>query len=108
MIRVDPKAISEILQPAELTQMIRDLAAFSGFTVEQLTGTDRTYPVVQVRQYGMYLARKAGFSRSEIGRAFGRRDHTTVNHGVAAAAMRLHEFHTDWVAAIPFKSRRQA
>ena len=89
MIHVDPDVIATLHTPAELSKLVQDLADKSGFTPEQITGQRRIWPLVQVRQYGMLLARQAGFSLSQIGRAFGGRDHTTVIHGVRTAAARM-------------------
>ena len=88
MIRVDPETVALLLNAEELPQMIRDLAEASGFTVEELTGPGRTYKLAHMRQYGMLLAYRAGYSAPQIGAVFNR-DHTTVLHGIDAATRRI-------------------
>jgi len=64
-------------------QIIRRTARF--FTVEpdELLGPDRHHLIVHARHVAMYLARKrTRMSFPEIGRAFGKRDHTTVMSAV--------------------------
>lgn len=49
----------------------------------EMTSARREQPIARARQVGMYLARElTPMSYPAIGRLFGKRDHTTVIHGV--------------------------
>jgi chromosomal replication initiator protein len=90
MIHVDPEEVMALLKSDELNNMIRDLSAASGFTFDELIGPGRAYALSRVRQYGMLLAYRAGYSTPQIGAAF-KRDHTTVLHGLKAAKRRMQD-----------------
>jgi chromosomal replication initiator protein len=61
----------------------RVAADYFGLTIKDLTGKKRTQNVVFPRQIAMYVAREmTDFSTTEIGQAFGGRDHTTVMHSI--------------------------
>lgn len=74
-------------RPAGLVaQIVAQVAAESGFSVDQLVGRGRgAAPLAGARHVAMALvaARMPGLSLSQIGRMFGGRDHTTVAHGIA-------------------------
>lgn len=56
-------------------------AAYFGLTMDQLSSSDRSRPIVEARQIAMYLCRElTDLSLPKIGEAFGGRDHTTVMH----------------------------
>ena len=110
MIRVDPQVISAMMKRDEIIHLFQDLANASGFTLSQLLGPGRTYKLSRIRQYGMLLAHMAGHSTPDIADVLSR-DHTTIVHGIKSSKRRLRKMKgqlTDWVAAVPFKSRRQA
>lgn len=107
MIRVDRAEFAHVLPTDELQRMIAEVARETGHTVEDLTGRNRFLPVVKVRQHAMLLAHEAGYSTPQIGRAFNR-DHTTVLEGIRNARRRMNGKRIDWIAAVPFKSRRTA
>jgi chromosomal replication initiator protein len=53
----------------------------SGLTVAKIRGKSRAQAIADARSLAMYLIRRlSGLTYSEIGRQFGRRDHTTVLH----------------------------
>lgn len=59
----------------------------SGQLVDALIGPSRTALLTHARHIAMYLARRhTANSLSEIGKAFGYRDHTTVLYGVKRIA----------------------
>ncbi len=59
------------------------VARRTGIAPSLIKGAARTYDVAAARQTAMWLARQiTGASTSVIGRAFGRRDHTTVIHSL--------------------------
>jgi chromosomal replication initiator protein len=66
------------------------VAEACGVTVEELEGPRRARPIAWPRQMAYWMCRhRAGRSYGEIAWAFGRRDHTTVIHGVRAFGARL-------------------
>jgi hypothetical protein len=59
------------------------VARRTGIAPSLIKGAARTYDVAAARQAAMWLARQiTGASTTVIGRAFGRRDHTTVIHSL--------------------------
>lgn len=63
------------------TVIMGQTAAYFGVTIEQLTSSDRSRPMVEARQIAMYLCRElTDLSLPKIGETFGGRDHTTVMH----------------------------
>lgn len=69
-----------------LTTIKRIVAEYYHIRVADIEGLDRTKAMVIPRRTAMLLSRKVTRkSFSEIGRALGGRDHTTVMHGVARA-----------------------
>jgi len=64
-------------------EMLAEMAAILGFTVEALKGKSRQRPLVAARQISMYVFRDmTELSYPAIARLFGGRDHTTVIHAV--------------------------
>jgi chromosomal replication initiator protein len=64
-------------------EMLAEIAAHLGFTVEALRGKSRQRPLVTARQIAMYVFRDlTDLSYPAIARLFGGRDHTTVIHAV--------------------------
>ncbi|GHV14574.1 chromosomal replication initiator protein DnaA [Spirochaetia bacterium] len=59
----------------------RVIAESYGLTINDLKGPKRTAKIVLARQLAMYIAREiTEYSTTEVGQAFGGRDHTTVMH----------------------------
>ncbi len=79
-------ALKDMLSDPEDTEIsatviMGQTAAYFGVTIEQLTSSDRSRPMVEARQIAMYLCRElTDLSLPKIGEAFGGRDHTTVMH----------------------------
>jgi chromosomal replication initiator protein len=64
-------------------EMLAEMAAILGFSVEALKGKSRQRPLVAARQISMYVFRDmTELSYPAIARLFGGRDHTTVIHAV--------------------------
>jgi chromosomal replication initiator protein len=64
-------------------EMLYEIAACVGFSVEALKGKSRQRPLVSARQIAMYIFRDiTDLSYPAIARLFGGRDHTTVIHAV--------------------------
>lgn len=72
-------------EPRVITpELILDCAAdYFGFDVEEITGASRKRPLVIARQIAMYVMRTTtSLSLIEIGKTFGKRDHSTVIYAV--------------------------
>jgi chromosomal replication initiator protein len=66
-----------------IEQIQRKVSDFFGIKLSDLKAKNRTKAVAFPRQVAMYLARQLTHSSlSEVGRAFGGKDHTTVLHAV--------------------------
>ena len=64
-------------------ELLAEIAAYLGFTVEALRGKNRQRPLVTARQEAMYVFRElTDLSYPAIARLFGGRDHTTHIHAV--------------------------
>jgi chromosomal replication initiator protein len=74
-----------------LADIIAATADASHYSAEQIIGDRRFSDLAHWRACGMYLALKTGKSTTQVGRAFGGRDHTTVIY-----ARRRIEAQTDW------------
>jgi len=71
------------VKPRTDEQLLKEIAEFVGFTVEELKGKSRQRPLVTARQTAMYVFRElTDLSYPAIARLFGGRDHTTVIHAV--------------------------
>jgi chromosomal replication initiator protein len=79
---------------AALKQIVAMTARYFGVTQAALTGPSRRKSLVAARNVVVHLARQhTSASYAEIGRALGRRDHTTIMHASRRA--------TAWLAADP-------
>jgi chromosomal replication initiator protein len=64
-------------------ELLTDIAAYLGYSVEALRGKSRQRPLVMARQIAMYVMREqTELSYPSLARLFGGRDHTTVIHAV--------------------------
>lgn len=65
-------------------QIIASVAAYFGFTPADLIGKGRRAEIVQARYAAIHAVRQAKphFSLSQIGSAFGGRDHSTIFHAL--------------------------
>ena len=64
-------------------ELLAEIAAYLGFTVEALRGKNRQRPLVTARHEARYVFRElTDLSYPAIARLFGGRDHTTVIHAV--------------------------
>lgn len=68
-----------------LTSIVEATARVAGVDVAAITGLRGPDRVAHARQAGYAVARDLGASLSEIGWAFGGRDHTTIRHGIGRA-----------------------
>ncbi len=72
---------SAAAEPVRVDTILGETAAYFGVTVDDLRSQNRSRPIVQARQIGMYLVRDlTDLSLPKIGEVFGGRDHTTVLH----------------------------
>ena len=75
-----------------IDQIQRKVCDFFGIRLSDLKAKTRTKAIAFPRQIAMYLARQLTHaSLSEVGRAFGGKDHTTVLHAVDKVQTLLHE-----------------
>ena len=66
---------------ATIADVMKAVCEHHGVTIDQLKSKRRTQDLALARQTAMYLAREiVGATLTQIGRAFGGRDHTTVMH----------------------------
>ena len=72
-----------------IQSIIRRYSEAHQIPLRQLVGQDRRRAVSDVRQAAMWEASRAGYSVSEIGRALGGRDHSTIAHGITAHGLRM-------------------
>ncbi|WP_424974244.1 helix-turn-helix domain-containing protein [Dinoroseobacter sp. S124A] len=75
-----------------IAEVLKATSAHTGIPVQELTGPMRSKPVVRARQLAQLMARMHVKTPSGkppsfpvIARAFGGRDHSTVQHGVTTA-----------------------
>jgi chromosomal replication initiator protein len=75
-----------------IDQIQRKVCDFFGIKLSDLKAQNRTKAVAFPRQIAMYISRQLTHaSLSEVGRAFGGKDHTTVLHAVAKVQTLLQE-----------------
>src|SRR5207247_2702359 len=75
-----------------IDQIQRKVCDFFGIRLSDLKAKTRTKAIAFPRQIAMYLARQLTHaSLSEVGRAFGGKDHTTVLHAVDKVQTLLQE-----------------
>lgn len=77
----------QLARPSDPTEFAKNFARTSGIKVRDFFGPTRIREVAHKRQECMSELFKQGYSLSRIGRVFGR-DHTTVQHGIAAVKRR--------------------
>lgn len=66
-----------------IENITRVVAEYYNLTPNDLKGKKKTQNIVYPRQISMYIAREmTDYSTTEIGQAFGGRDHTTVMHSI--------------------------
>ena len=66
-----------------VAQIVRIVGKYYGHSKGDMIGPCRQYPLVHDRQVAMYLCRILTLrSLPEIGRRMGKRDHTTILHGI--------------------------
>ena len=74
----------------KLSDIAADVAERHNLSVADLRGPRRTQYICDARHEAFYIAFKTGaFTRPQIGRYFGNRDHTTVDNGIARFKARL-------------------
>lgn len=71
--------------------ILHQMVSGTGFTVAEIIGPRRSYPLTRLRQACMYeiKRRRPDLSLPQIARHMGDRDHTTVLHGIRKHAERL-------------------
>lgn len=74
-----------ILLPAYVRNILNEAANHAGVTIRALVSSTRTARICRARHAAMLALRRRGLSYPKIARILGRRDHTTVIHGVRRA-----------------------
>jgi chromosomal replication initiator protein len=92
-LTVHDAAFSAVESPRQrkMREVCNDVCLTHDVTIEELRGDARARAVSWPRQDAMRLLAAAGYSLQEIGRYLGRRDHTTVLHGIRASEARMQE-----------------
>jgi len=88
--RVVARAVN--LEKKELTpdSLIKAVCKHTGQRAKDLTSKSRKREIVDARQLAMYLCHKyTDLSYSQIGRLFGKRDHSTVLHSCTQVGLRI-------------------
>lgn len=91
-------------KPRQITAsfIIERAAEFFGVDVDEIRGKSRTRDLVHARQVGMYVCRtETELSYPQIGREFGKRDHTTVMHAcdkISSLMAERHKTYDDVIA----------
>lgn len=80
---------SPVLSRPMMSEIIADVAHRGGVKVADLKGAGTARRISDPRQEFYALARREGFSSTQIGLFCGRRDHTTVLYGAAQYAKRV-------------------
>jgi len=88
MTCIDIEQTTELMiaQASPCKAAIRLAAELFDFPQKAIIGPRRTQPLIWARFMAMWAASYAGMSYSQIGRAFGDRDHTSVMNAVERAA----------------------
>jgi len=74
---------AESPRPLKIADIMKVTADHFDVTVDQLKSKKRTQDLALARQVAMFVTRETvGASLNQIGRAFGKRDHSTVAHAV--------------------------
>ena len=82
--------VLDLLEARDLTQLLAEICHRRGVVAQEVCGRGRSLGVCRARQELWWQIRhhpEREYSYSEIARLFGR-DHTTIQHGVAAHARR--------------------
>jgi chromosomal replication initiator protein len=73
--------LAEEAQAITPEKILREVARYYNVKVNDLVGDRKLKGIVVPRQVAMYLARKhTNLSFPDLGRAFGGRDHSTIQH----------------------------
>ncbi len=80
--------------PIKIATIMTTVSDCCDVTVDQLKSKRRTQDLARARQIAMYLSREmTGASLNQIGRSFGKRDHSTVSHACAKVLSLMEEDH---------------
>lgn len=92
-LTIDEACLAAVESPRlrKMREICNDVCITHDVTLDELKGRSMVRAVAWPRQDAMRLLAAAGYSQQEIGRYLGRRDHTTVLHGIRASEARLQE-----------------
>lgn len=71
--------------PLRVAHIVHHAAKLTGYSYSAIIGSSRQAPIVRIRWAIMLAMRKRGLSTPQIGRMLGKRDHSTVMHGLERA-----------------------
>lgn len=83
------KSLFQSSPTLQIDQIVKQAMDLTGYTREEIVGPSRSSNLVRVRHAIMHEAHNQGFSLTEIGRAMGGRDHTTVLNAIRKTNDRL-------------------
>ncbi|MEM7270154.1 MAG: helix-turn-helix domain-containing protein [Pseudomonadota bacterium] len=87
---IEPKATAPIEYRPSVDEVQLAVARAAGVPVREIIGETRKREPAEARQLSYLVCRKhLRKSLAEIGRQHGKRDHSTVHHGLAAAEKRI-------------------
>lgn len=85
-----------MIAPVTIEAIKRQVSRYYGIRPQEFTSRRREHRVARPRQVAMYLAHiicqkenSRRYSKSNIGRQFGGRDHSTVFHAIRAVRQRI-------------------
>lgn len=88
--RVVARVVNLTQREISLEDILKALCRCYKMKVRDVVGKSRKADIVSVRHLAMYLTQKyTQMSQSQIGQELGRRDHTTVLHGIRQVEQRL-------------------
>lgn len=92
-LTIDEASLSAVESPRlrKMREICNDVCIAHDVTLDELKGRSMIRAVAWPRQDAMRLLALAGYSQQEIGRYLGRRDHTTVLHGIRASEARMQQ-----------------
>ncbi len=92
-LTIDEASLAAVESPRlrKMREICNDVCITHDVTLDELKGRSMVRAVAWPRQDAMRLLAAAGYSQQEIGRYLGRRDHTTVLHGIRASEARMQE-----------------
>lgn len=92
-LTIDEAKIATVESPRlrKMREICNDVCLANDVSLDELKSRSQQRAIAWPRQDAMRLLAAAGYTTTEIGRYLGRRDHTTVMHGIRASEARAAE-----------------